>query len=62
MRIVHVVRQYHPAIGGMENVVAQLAGAQCHKGHRVRVVTLDRVYNAPDTGPLPKVDSDRIDR
>lgn len=43
----------------MENVVAQLAGAQCHKGHRVRVVTLDRVYNTPDTGPLPKVE--RVD-
>jgi alpha-1,3-mannosyltransferase len=54
MRIVHVVRQFHPAVGGLENVVKALAVAQVRKGHRVRVVTLDRVFNAPQAGPLPK--------
>jgi alpha-1,3-mannosyltransferase len=54
MRIVHVVRQFHPAVGGLENVVALLAAAQLSKGHRVRVVTLDRIFNAPEAGSLPK--------
>jgi alpha-1,3-mannosyltransferase len=54
MRIVHVVRQFHPAIGGLENVVAQLATAQYAKGHDVRVVTLDRIFNTPKTGRLPR--------
>ena len=45
MRIVHVVRQFHPAIGGLENVVKALALAQVAKGHAVRVVTLDRIFN-----------------
>lgn len=54
MRIVHVVRQFHPAIGGLENVVAQLAAAQHAKGHDVRVVTLDRIFNAPQAERLPR--------
>ncbi|HXD44311.1 MAG TPA: WecB/TagA/CpsF family glycosyltransferase [Pseudolabrys sp.] len=54
MRITHVVRQFHPAIGGMENVVENLASAQRAKGHQVRVVTLDRVFNAAKPYPLPR--------
>lgn len=54
MRITHVVRQFHPAIGGMENVVENLAGAQRAKGHRVRVVTLDRVFRTAKPYPLPR--------
>lgn len=53
MQIVHVVRQFHPSVGGLENVVAQLAHAQYCKGHDVRVVTLDRIFNAPDARKLP---------
>jgi alpha-1,3-mannosyltransferase len=53
MRIVHVVRQFHPAIGGLENVVAELAAAQIDKGHDVRVVTLNRIFNAPESDRLP---------
>ncbi len=59
MRIVHVVRQFHPAIGGLENVVKALATAQVGKGHDVRVVTLDRVFNTPRTERLPP--SERLD-
>lgn len=54
MQIVHVVRQFHPSVGGLENVVAQLAFAQYRKGHDVRVVTLNRVFNAPPSPNLPK--------
>ena len=44
LKIVHVVRQFAPAIGGLENFVAQLAMRQAATGHDVRVVTLDRVF------------------
>ena len=53
MRITHVVRQFHPAIGGMENVVENLAGAQRAKGHQVRIVTLDRIFKAAKPHRLP---------
>ena len=45
MFIVHVVRQFHPGVGGLESVVHELASAQVGAGHRVRVVTLDRLFN-----------------
>ena len=45
MLIVHVVRQFHPGVGGLETVVLELASAQVKAGHRVRVVTLDRLFN-----------------
>jgi alpha-1,3-mannosyltransferase len=45
MNIVHVVRQFHPATGGFESVVLELASAQAAAGHRVRVVTLNRLFN-----------------
>src|SRR5215208_4356428 len=47
MQIVHVVRQFHPAVGGMESVVLELATAQVAKGHAVRVVTLNRMFEKP---------------
>jgi alpha-1,3-mannosyltransferase len=53
MRVVHVVRQFHPAIGGLEGVVKALATAQVANGHQVRVVTLDRIFNALTPIRLP---------
>jgi alpha-1,3-mannosyltransferase len=53
MRIVHVVRQFHPAIGGFESVVYQLAATQVAGGHFVRVVTLDRLFKTDTPGTLP---------
>jgi alpha-1,3-mannosyltransferase len=53
MFIVHVVRQFHPAIGGMENVVHELAAAQAAAGHKVRVVTLNRLFRTKRGGLLP---------
>lgn len=53
MFIVHVVRQFYPAVGGFESVVLELASAQVAAGHRVRVVTLDRLFNTSDAVRLP---------
>lgn len=47
MFIVHVVRQFHPGVGGLENGVLDLASAQIAAGNRVRIVTLNRLFNAP---------------
>jgi alpha-1,3-mannosyltransferase len=53
MRIVHVVRQFLPAIGGFESVVYELAARQVASGHVVRVVTLDRLFRTDKPGKLP---------
>lgn len=47
MRIVHVVRQFPPGVGGLEEVVARLSEAQVRAGRDVRVVTLDSVFSEP---------------
>jgi alpha-1,3-mannosyltransferase len=41
LRIVHVVRQYYPSCGGLEDVVRNLVLAQKSAGRDVSVVTLD---------------------
>ncbi len=56
MNIVHVVRQFYPAVGGFESVVLELASAQVAAGHRVRVVTLNRLFNATQDCVLPSCD------
>lgn len=62
LSITHVVRQFHPGIGGMEECVLQLARYQLADGHRVRVVTLDRIFDEPDGRRLPHRDAvDGID-
>lgn len=65
MEIVHVIRQYAPSVGGLEdsvyNLCQHLSRAQNVK---VRVVTLNRVFTAPDTA-LPAeeiIDGVRITR
>jgi alpha-1,3-mannosyltransferase len=57
MFIVHVVRQFHPGVGGLENVVHELASAQAKAGHRVRVVTLDRLFNVASGQELPATET-----
>lgn len=51
--IVHVVRQFHPGVGGLEDFVANLAAQQLARGHDVRVVTLDRIFDDPTARRLP---------
>ncbi|HHW4678110.1 MAG TPA: glycosyltransferase family 4 protein [Xylella sp.] len=49
MKVVHVVRQFHPSIGGMEDVVSNIA-MQLHlqSGVDTDVVTLNRVFTNSD--------------
>ncbi len=65
MRIVHVVRQYVPSVGGLEAVVSRLAREQWQRlGHDVTVVTLDRLFSARDRR-LPAnetIDGVRVER
>lgn len=53
MHIVHVVRQFHPAIGGFESVCLELATAQVAAGHNVRIVTLNRLFKSQLSETLP---------
>ena len=42
MKILQVIRQYHPAIGGAERFVADLSIRLAARGHQVEVVTLNK--------------------
>jgi hypothetical protein len=57
MKIVHVVRQFHPAVGGLEYVVLEIVKSQIARGHIVKVVTLDRIFNATVQPTLPSRDA-----
>lgn len=46
--IVHVVRQYAPGIGGLEEFVAKLAAEQLGTFGAVRVVTCNRIFSKPE--------------
>lgn len=53
MKIVHVVRQYYPSLGGMEDVVRNIARFQREEfGQSPRIVTLDRLFRG-DGEALP---------
>ncbi|MDT3706551.1 MAG: glycosyltransferase family 4 protein [Thiobacillus sp.] len=45
IKVVHVVRQYHPSVGGMEDVVQNIARHQMERhGQLPLVLTLDRLF------------------
>ncbi|MEM1365597.1 MAG: glycosyltransferase family 4 protein [Pseudomonadota bacterium] len=44
LHIVHVVRQFHPSTGGLEDVVDFLTKEQIAAGHKVSIVTCDEVF------------------
>jgi alpha-1,3-mannosyltransferase len=46
--VIHVVRQFLPNHGGLEDVVANLCRHLPGCGYRTRVVTLDRLFAAPE--------------
>lgn len=49
VKVVHVVRQYHPSVGGMEDVVQNIAQHQMKRhGQLPVVVTLDRLFRNAD--------------
>lgn len=45
----HIVRQYYPAVGGLEDAVANLAAELARQGIDGSVVTLDRAFGDPTT-------------
>ncbi|RFB87938.1 glycosyl transferase family 1 [Rhizobium leguminosarum bv. trifolii] len=59
--IVHVVRQFLPNRGGLEDVVANLARQTLRQGYRVRVVTLDSLFTAPEDKLPAREDIDGIE-
>ncbi len=45
IKVTHVVRQYHPSVGGMEEVVQNIARQQLTRyGHAPTILTLDRLF------------------
>lgn len=44
LKVLHVVRQFYPVIGGLENYVLNLAVNQISQGYSVRVITLNRDF------------------
>lgn len=52
MKIIHVVRQFSPSVGGLETSVLNLARAQRGRlGIDARVVTMNRVFGHPEILP-----------
>jgi rhamnosyl/mannosyltransferase len=49
LRILHVYKDYHPVIGGIENHVRALAEAQAAQGHQVRVLVTASGLRREDT-------------
>ena len=44
MKILHVVRQFYPMVGGLENYVLHLVREQSRQGFDISVLTLNRNY------------------
>ena len=55
VRLVHVVRQFHPNIGGFEDFVKNLALMQVGRFADLKIVTLDRLFVDPGK-KLPKLE------
>lgn len=53
LHLVHVVRQYRPSVGGLEDFVASLAARQKDRFASVRIVTCDRVFRGGTGERLP---------
>lgn len=52
MRILHVVRQYPPFIGGLESSVSCVAQEMAHRSHQITVVTLNKRMHGNTKLPL----------
>jgi alpha-1,3-mannosyltransferase len=49
LSVAHVVRQFAPSVGGLEDAVLNLARQQARRGLSPVIVTLDRVFTNPET-------------
>ncbi|MBC7768293.1 MAG: glycosyltransferase family 4 protein [Phycisphaerales bacterium] len=56
MRVCHIVRQFHPSVGGLESFVSDLAREQNMLGCECEILTLDRVFNGA-RAQLPVTDT-----
>lgn len=54
LKVLHVVRQYAPSVGGLETYVAELARRQSAR-HDVSILTLDRVFGVAPRLPRQEV-------
>lgn len=54
MTVLHVVRQFDPAVGGLESYVKSLCLHQRMQGQPCEVLTLDRVFHGKEKKRLPK--------
>ena len=48
LRILHIVRQFHPSVGGLEDFVLALAKQQQNEGLSPEVLTLNRLIREPE--------------
>ena len=55
MKILHVVRQFYPAVAGMENTVLGLCQHLQQRGHQCDVVTLNRTWSGLDNLPAQAI-------
>ena len=65
MHIIHVVRQFYPSIGGIEEVVYQLARSHIIEGGTSEIITLNRLFRRqnltlPSTGFYKKIQITRL--
>ncbi len=56
--IVHVVRQFYPSVGGIEDYVYQLAKRQVKKGYSVKVITVNTNFQNGKSLPEKEVIND----
>jgi alpha-1,3-mannosyltransferase len=56
MKILHIVRQYPPSIGGLESYVRSMVRHLEQAGHSCTVLTLDRLFHG-DQAVLPRLET-----
>ncbi|MEO0495971.1 MAG: glycosyltransferase family 4 protein [Pseudomonadota bacterium] len=59
LNIVHVVRQFHPSTGGLEDFVDHLTREQVAAGHKVRIITCNQVFATLEDLPASAYDDGR---
>ncbi len=64
LKILHVVRQYAPAIGGLESYVQSMVRHQQAMGYTCEVLTLNKVFHgeAGELAPVETIDGVRVKR
>ena len=56
MKVAHIVRQFSPAVGGLEEAVHSIARSQRdHLGVDAHIITLDRIFDKPSRLPVNDV-------